>query len=136
MSEDARFADGALRPLRLLAYDEADLQVVGALAQDAVFPASETSWRPRERRFAVLLNRFRWEEKGRRPPERVRSLLVVDEAVAVASDGVERGEGTVLSLLSISFEPGPECEIFSERHWARDGDEWLDAVVGAYREFC
>lgn len=108
MSEDARFADGAAGPLRLLARDAQDLGVVAALVQDAVFPAAETSWRPRERRFAVLLNRFRWEERHRRPPERVRSVLAVNEAMAVASDGVDRGADTVLSLLSVEFVEGPE----------------------------
>ena len=108
MSDDARFMDAAARPLRLIAYDEDDLRVVAALTQDAVFPASETSWRPRERRFAVLLNRFRWEERERRPPERVRSVLVVGEAMGVASDGVDRGADTVLSLLSVGFEPGED----------------------------
>ncbi len=100
--------DAAARPLRLIAYDEDDLRVVAALIQDAVFPARETTWRPRERRFAILLNRFRWEEPGRRPPERVRSLLVVGEAMGVASDGVDRAADTVLSLLSVSFEPGED----------------------------
>ena len=47
--------------------------MVAALTQDAVFPAQETAWRPRERRFAVLLNRFRWEEQ-RPPPARARPL--------------------------------------------------------------
>lgn len=108
MSEDASFADGAVRPLRLLAYDEDDLAVIAALTQDAVFPATEMAWRPRERRFALLLNRFRWEEPHRRPPERVRSVLVIGEVAGVASDGVRRGEDTVLSLLSVDFEPGPD----------------------------
>ena len=108
MSEDARFADASAGPLRLMAQDASDLEVVAALTQDAVFPASEMAWRPRERRFAVLLNRFRWEERDRRPPERVRSVLVVGEALSVASDGVAPGADTVLSLLSLAFEPGPD----------------------------
>ena len=111
MSEDprdARFADAAAEPLRLVAYEPGDLEVIAALTQDAVFVASETAWRPRERRFAILLNRFRWEERDRRPPERVRSLLVVGQAMRVASDGVDRGTDAVLSLLSAEFEPGPD----------------------------
>lgn len=107
-SQDATFADGAVRPLRLLAFDTDDLAVVAALTQDAVFLASEMAWRPRERRFALLLNRFRWEERDRQPPERVRSMLVIGEVTGIASDGVERGADTVLSLLSVSFEPGPD----------------------------
>lgn len=105
---DATFADGAVRPVRLLAYDADDLAVIAALTQDAVFPATEMAWRPRERRFALLLNRFRWEEPNRQPPERVRSVLVIGDVTGVASDGVERGADTVLSLLSLTFEPGPE----------------------------
>ena len=108
MSEDARFLDASARPLRLIAYDEDDLRVIASLTQDAVFPASETAWRPRERRFAVLLNRFRWEEPERRPPERVRSVLVVGEAMGVASDGVDRAADTVLSLLDVGFQAGED----------------------------
>jgi hypothetical protein len=38
-------------------------------------------WDRKRRRFAVLLNRFRWEDREaaeRRPPERVRALLVIE----------------------------------------------------------
>ena len=108
MSEDARFLDASARPLRLIAYDADDLAVIAALAQDAVFPAAEIAWRPRERRLALLLNRFRWEERDRRPPERVRSVLVIEDAMGVASDGIDRGADTVLSLLAVSFEAGPD----------------------------
>ena len=40
-----------------------DLQVLSTLAQDAVFPASEMQWLAKERKFAILLNRFRWEDQ-------------------------------------------------------------------------
>jgi len=106
MTEDARFMDGTETPLRLRALEPDDLQVISALVQDAVFPASEMAWRAKERRFAVLLNRFRWECTGRNRPERVRSLLVINEVVGLSSRGVKPGdERLVLSLLSIGFEP-------------------------------
>ncbi|WP_306151910.1 DUF2948 family protein [Roseovarius sp. MMSF_3281] len=111
MSEDARFEDGAEAPLNLGAMDPEDLQVVSSLAQDAIFPITEMTWRAGERRFAILLNRFRWEDQGRtrHDPERVQSLLVVDNVLRVASQGIDRGDrDTVLSLLSVSFEPGEE----------------------------
>ncbi len=60
--EDARFEDGGEEALRLLAYDDEDLQVLSTLTQDAVFPASEMSWEAGKRRFSLLLNRFRWED--------------------------------------------------------------------------
>ncbi|HKL56537.1 MAG: DUF2948 family protein [Roseovarius sp.] len=111
MSEDARFEDGAERPLNLGALDTDDLQVIASLVQDAVFPITEMTWRPGERRFALLLNRFRWEDRGvdRHDPERVQSLLVVDNVLRVSSLGIDRGDrDTVLSLLTIGFEPGEE----------------------------
>ncbi len=114
--QDARFEDGGDRPLNLGALDTEDLQVVSTLAQDAIFPASEMQWFAKERRFAVLLNRFRWEDKTaaerrKRSVERVQSLLVVDNVVAVASQGVERGDAdTILSVLSVSFEAGEDAD--------------------------
>ena len=69
--------------------------------------------RPR-RRFALLLNRFRWEDRmaaqaaGRRY-ERVQSLLVFHDVLAVQTSGINRSDTkTVLSLMQISFDPGPD----------------------------
>jgi DUF2948 family protein len=108
---DARFEDGGASALHLKALEPDDLPVISALVQDAIFPASEMAWRARERRFAVLLNRFRWEEPGiaQHTPERVQSLLVIEDALKVASQGVMRGGGDmILSLLSVAFEPGED----------------------------
>ncbi|WP_374015468.1 DUF2948 family protein [Phaeobacter sp. A36a-5a] len=112
---DASFDDGREAPLNLGALGPDDLQVIASLAQDAVFPVTEISWRPSERRFALLLNRFRcWEDKDAserrgRPYERVQSVLVVDQVLSVASQGVDRKErDLILSLLSLSFEPGTD----------------------------
>ena len=41
MTGDARFEDGDEQPLRLIAYEAEDLQVISALVQDAVFPVTE-----------------------------------------------------------------------------------------------
>jgi hypothetical protein len=112
MVEDARFEDGAEAPLRLRALDAEDLKVISALVQDAVFPATEMRWQPRQRRFALLLNRFRWEDRARaeargRSYERVQSLLVFDDVTHVASQGIDRNDrDLVLSLLAVAFEPG------------------------------
>ena len=109
--EDARFEDGGEQPLNLGAWDLDDLKVLSALAQDAVFPASEMRWERKARRFALLINRFRWEDaaRTRRSPERVQSVLAVENVLGMASQGVERGDpDLVLSLLSVSFEPGED----------------------------
>ncbi|MFA3920703.1 DUF2948 family protein [Ruegeria hyattellae] len=111
---DASFKDGREAPLNLGAQDAEDLQVIASLSQDAVFPITEMSWRAKERRFAILINRFRWEDRDaaelrKRAYERVQALLVFDDVQSVASQGVDRSEADmVMSLLSITFEPGED----------------------------
>lgn len=105
---DARFEDGREAPLNLGAFDTDDLSVLASLTQDAVFPASEMKWDRPSQRFAVLLNRFRWEEGDARvaSPERVQSLLTFETVSAVASNGIDRHDAeTVLSLLTVEFQP-------------------------------
>ena len=111
---DARFEDGGDRPLRLKALDADDLSVISALVQDAIFPAAEVSYSRKDRRFAILLNRFRWEDlddagNRQRDVERVQSVLLVEDVMAVQAQGVPQGDAdTVLSLLSVVFEPGED----------------------------
>lgn len=111
---DATFEEGAERPLSLAAADAEDLKVVSAMVQDSVFPITEMTWEPARRRFALLLNRFRWEDREAaqrrgRPFERVRSLLVIDDVQRVASQGIDRNDReTVCSLLALDFEPGAD----------------------------
>lgn len=114
MNEDARFEDGGERPLRLRAFDVEDLQVISSMIQDSVFPITEMTWKRRERRFAILLNRFRWEDAGAaaqrgRPYERVQSVLTIEDVLHVATQGIDRSEAdTVLSLLSAVFTAGED----------------------------
>ena len=114
MVEDAKFEDGGERSLRLIAMDAQDLEVISALTQDAVFPITEMSWQPARRRFALLLNRFRWEDRDKpatrnRPAERVQSVLVFADVEKIQSQGIDRAaKDLVLSLLSISFEHGED----------------------------
>lgn len=111
---DATFEDGAEAPLNLGALEAEDLPVLSSLAQDAVFPVTEMKWQAGKRRFAILLNRFRWEDRDaadrlKRGYERVQSLLVIDHVLRIASQGVDRREqDLVLSLMSVSFEPGDD----------------------------
>ena len=114
MTEDAKFEDGREAPLRLKALDTDDLAVMAALVQDAVFPASEMKWDAKARRFAILLNRFRWEDADnarlrKRSFERVQSLLVIEDVMKVQSQGVDKAAtDMVFSLLSIDFVAGED----------------------------
>lgn len=124
---DARFEDADDAPLRLMAQEPDDLPVLAALVQDSVFPITEMTYAKRQHRFALLLNRFRWEdeataEREGRPFERVRSLLVFDDVLGVRSQGIDRSDkDTILSLLGITFTPGPEGSGVVELVLAGDG---------------
>lgn len=140
MAEDAKFEDGVDAPLRLKAEDADDLGVLAALVQDAVFPANEMTWQSDQRRFAILLNRFRWEdrdqaEQRKRAFERVQSVLVINDVIKVQSQGVPRGDADmVMSLLSVGFEAGKDGMGRIELTLAGDGVialevECLDVVL-------
>ncbi|WP_372988880.1 DUF2948 family protein [Sulfitobacter sp.] len=106
MTQDARFEDGREAPLNLGALDADDLKVISSLVQDAVFPASEMRWHQKGARFALLLNRVRWEDTGktRHAAERVQSVLMFNNVQRVSSQGVNKGDAdTILSLLQIEF---------------------------------
>lgn len=111
---DARFEDGGEAPLRLVAQDADDLRVVSTLLQDGVLPVTEMKHDPKHRRFALMVNRFRWEDRDEaerlgRAYERVRSVLVVEDVLKVRSMGFDRGDkDLVLSVLSLDFVPGVE----------------------------
>jgi hypothetical protein len=111
---DARFQDGGEGPLHLVAQDAEDLKVISTLVQDAVLPVTELRHDPRRRRFALMLNRFRWEDRSQaeavgRPYERVRSVLVVEDVLKVQSFGFDRSDkDLVLSLLSVDFADGED----------------------------
>ncbi|MEC7965904.1 MAG: DUF2948 family protein [Pseudomonadota bacterium] len=124
MQDDARFEDGQEKPLNLGAFDGEDLKVLSALVQDAVFPVSEMRWQASERRFALLLNRFRWEDEGlkRHGAERVQSVLVIDNVQGVSSQGIDRKDkDIILSLLSIDWQPGEDADGALELVLAGDG---------------
>ncbi|MEP1587840.1 MAG: DUF2948 family protein [Tateyamaria sp.] len=111
MSDDAKFEDGREAPLNLGALDAEDLQVVSSLTQDGVFPITEMTYARGQRRFALLINRFRWEDEGqgRHAPERVQSVLAFDLVQNVATNGIDRSDkDMILSLLSVGFEPGED----------------------------
>ncbi|MEM1385444.1 MAG: DUF2948 family protein [Pseudomonadota bacterium] len=143
MVGDARFEDAPLasdRPLRLRAETADDLSVLSTLLQDAVGRAGDLKWLPKKRRLVVLVNRFRWEdhedaERMRRPFERVRSALSVENVLRVRARGIEPGDPEVIvSILSISFETGEDGSGTLALNLAGDGEitaqvECLDASL-------
>jgi hypothetical protein len=97
-------------PLKLVAEDADDLAAISALVQDAVLKVGDFAWLPKARRFACVMNRYRWEagRAGGRG-ERVRTGLHV-EGVGKAQIARIRQDApdAVLSLLALTFEGAPE----------------------------
>ena len=67
---DARFEDGMDKPLRLIAFDAEDLQVLSAMTQDAVWPAAQMVRHTKERPSPTCS-----EGNSRSPVERIRCLM-------------------------------------------------------------
>ena len=109
MNQDAGFNDALDRPLNLGAQGAEDLQVISSLTQDAVLTVDDLKWSRAERQLVFLLKRFRWEDvelakQQGRDPERVQSLLVIQNATGLASQGIDRKQADiVLSLMSLEF---------------------------------
>jgi hypothetical protein len=99
-----------MTPLKLLALDDDDLQVISSHLQDAVVRVADMAYLPEQKRFAAVLNRFDWEAAqgagGRAENRRRRTALRFDRVFGAQTKGVPASKGdTVLSLLAIRFEP-------------------------------
>ncbi|MBO6718108.1 MAG: DUF2948 family protein [Rhizobiaceae bacterium] len=96
-----------MQPLRLVALDEQDLQIVSAHVQDAVTRVGEIHFSAADKQLAIPINRYAWEKKRRffsRRGERRRSVLHFNRVLAMRSVGIDRtSPDTVLSLLAIDF---------------------------------
>ena len=91
--------------LKLLALDTEDLEVISATTQDAVVRVGDMGFAKADNRFALLMNRFAWEEGGK-TRQRKRAALHFDRVNDVKVAGIDTNavEG-VLELLAIRFTP-------------------------------
>lgn len=71
--------------LKLAATDAEDIAVLSALLQDAVIPISEMVYLASEGRFALVANRFRWEDA---PAEKVAGQIYERVRCGVTFDRV------------------------------------------------
>ncbi len=97
----------AARGLRLLAQDEADLQILSAALQDAVGQVGDIRFDARARQLTLLLNRFRWEKGARRKGgDRIRSALQLSGVLSVKALRLRRDPPVaVVSVLALQFRP-------------------------------
>ena len=96
--------------MKLAAADSEDLEILSARLQDAAGKLKDVVWLPRQRRFAALVNRYRWEDaKGPSSGNkgtRVRAGLHFDGVLKVESRNIKQGApDAVVSLLAINFIP-------------------------------
>ncbi|GMV63486.1 MAG: hypothetical protein AMXMBFR74_26540 [Parvibaculum sp.] len=96
------------KDLRLAAEDAADLEIISAALQDAVTHVRDLAFLPSTRRFACVVNRFRWEGEGRdrkKAHERVRAGLHFENVISARARNIaqDRPDG-VLNLLAIRFD--------------------------------
>ena len=74
-----------LKPLRLLAEEAEDLEIISAAVQDAVVKAENLNYEARIRRFSLEINRYRWEEGVTNSSSPDRRSIFAPQAVSFSS---------------------------------------------------
>jgi hypothetical protein len=124
-------------PLRLLAQEPDDLEIISAAMQDAVAKVGDIRFEPRAGRLTIAFNRFRWEtgEKAR-----VRSALQLGGVLKVQTRKIRRTpKDAVIEVLAMTFTPGDAPGGIVTLSCAGGGDlravvECVDAVLADVSE--
>jgi hypothetical protein len=92
-------------PLKLIALDKDDLEVMSAHLQDSAIKTGEVLWRPNEKRVVIVLDRFDWEAaQGTSTWQRRRSALRFERVLSCKCKGVDCDDkGKSLNLLAVDF---------------------------------
>ncbi len=124
---DASFSQGKEKPLKLIARDKSDSDVVSALIQDSIAERKEMLYEPEKHAFSLLLRRFRWEDvefakQQGRELERVQSVLTFHSVRKVQFGGFPAGDAQlVFDLIGLVVEDNQIRIVF-----AGDGEIKLD----------
>ena len=93
-------------PLRLLAEDAADLEVISAALQDAVGKVGDIQFEASRRQLTLSVNRFVWEG-AIRTPKRVRCALQLGGVMSVKSRNLRRDAAdAIVSVLAVTAGAG------------------------------
>ena len=97
--------------LKLRAIDQDDLEVIAAFLQDAIAGVSEMAYLPDERRFVLVVSRFRWERALDAPAEDVFERVSCAITIEAAQEPKYRGfsltdRSRMMPLLTVVFEDG------------------------------
>jgi hypothetical protein len=93
-------------PLKLIALDRDDVEIISTHLQDSVLKVADIRWRPNENRLVLALNRFDWEAALESHPEfrRRRAALRFDRVRNLKCRNVDPKDGeAVLNLLAVEF---------------------------------
>mgnify|MGYP001397572539 CR=1 FL=1 len=120
----------AAEPLRLLAADADDLQIISAALQDAILRPIDIVWERQARQVTIALSRFCWECGG----TRVMTAMQFGDVLGVKSRRLPRNPDASLELLAMDFLPdeapgGRVVLMFAGGGDLRLDVECLDAVV-------
>lgn len=124
-------------PLRLLAQDADDLEVISAALQDAVAKVGDISFEAKAQRFTIAFNRYRWEAGG---GQRVRSAIQLGAVMQVKARRIRRDRpDAVIEILAMTFEPGEAPGGVVTLSFAGGGDicvtvECIEAVLADVSE--
>ena len=106
-----------MEPVKFVAVDRDDLEVVSTHLQDALVKVCDVIWRPQEKRVEVGLDRFDWLSAEGTKPElrRCRSALRFERVNCCKCRNVDpAGKAAVLNLLAVEFaETDPPAGIVS-----------------------
>lgn len=91
--------------LKLLALDNEDLEVISAATQDAIVRVADMGFARADHRFALLVNRYAWEDGSRKKGVRKRTGLHFECVKNARCAGIDtNARDGVLELLSIRFQ--------------------------------
>ncbi len=96
-------------PLKLIALDQDDLNILSAHLQDAVLRMSDMAWAPSQHRFAAILNRFDWlaaeQDAGPSSLWRRRCALRFERVKRAQVQNIRPGEPSAFAeLLAVTYE--------------------------------
>jgi hypothetical protein len=91
--------------LKLFAVDPEDLAVLSAHLQDAIAKVGDIAYLPKEKRFAMVLNRFDWTGADGNPPVRRRAGIHFERVLAAKTRGIDlAAREAIVNLLAVEFE--------------------------------
>ena len=123
------------RPLRLLARDHEDLQIISAALQDAIAHVGDIRYAPKDRTLTIMFNRYRWEGAHGPCGERVFAALQLGDVMRVRHRGMGTEDpGALVSCLALDFEAGEAPGGRVVLRFSHGGDlaaelECIDAVL-------